>query len=513
MSRINYSIKNIFAAGLGEVLYVLSSFVVRSIFIHTLGNEFLGVNGLFSNILSIISLAELGIGTAIAYSLYKPIAENNTSEILSIMNLFKKIYFLIGFVVLGLGILLLPLLHFLSAEPIVIPNLQFVYILYVFNSFITYFYSYKATLLFAYQRKYVVSFWHNIFTLLRTILQMIVLILFESYEIFLGIQIITTFLENYIISRKVNKEYPFLVKAKTNPLNPSTANEIKMNTRAMIYHRLGGVIVNSTDNLIISKFLGVVEVGFYSNYLLITNAVTGFINIVYSSITASIGNYNVLQEEDDKAELFFVINYGGFWISGFASICLLCLLNPFIELWLGKEYLLDRRIVLIIVINFYLMNMRKGVLTFRDAMGLYWKDRYKALAEAIINLIASIILVKFLGLIGVLIGTTISTLTTCVWFEPYILFRYGLHQGGKRYAVTYIQYSGITILVGLISYYLSGFVELTNFVGLLLRGIICFLIINVLFFIFTNHSKEFKKLSLLINNTIGKTTQIKKHDK
>lgn len=392
MSRSIKSAKNLIYALTGQFFGLVISFVARIFFIKILGEVYLGVNGLFSNILTVLSLAELGIGEAITYSLYGPLAKKDEKKCVMFMQLYKKIYNIIGVVIFILGLMIAPFLNFFVAESTEIENLKFIFLLYVINTSASYFFSYKKNLIIADQNRYIVSFYRYIFFFLVNLFQIIFLYITKDFIIYLCIQIIMTLLENIVVSKKADNMYPFLKNKEKVKMDKETKDIIKNNTKAMLMHKVGGVVVCSTDNIIISKFVSLVSVGIYSNYYMITNALNIIFSQIYSSITASIGNLCIMDDSNRKLEVFNKINFLGFWVYSVSSICLLCLLNPFIELWLGDKYLFPMNIVLMIVVNFYTIGMRKAVLTYREAAGLFYKDRWKSIFEAVLNLILSIIM-------------------------------------------------------------------------------------------------------------------------
>lgn len=494
MSRTTNSIKNIKYSFIGQVLNLLASFAMRMVFVRTLSKEYLGLDGLFSNILSILSLAELGVGSAIVYSIYKPLAENDDSKLKGLMNLYKKAYISIGILILIIGIALTPFLGYFIIDMPNIAYINMIYIIYVFNSASTYFFSYKRSFLIADQKKYIDSYYHYLFYFMRIIIQIILLLFTKNFLLYLGIQVLSTLIENTTISNKIDKLYPFLKGKGNEKISQDEKRTIIRNAKAMMFHKLGSVIVMGTDNLLISKFVGLIEVGLYSNYILITSALNQIFSTLFQSMTASIGNLGVTESNEKNIFVFNCIDFFGFWIYAFATICLIILFNPFINLWLGGDYLFSNDIILLIVINFYLTGRRKSVLTFRDAQGLFWYDRYKPLLESIINLIASIILVNFMGIKGVILGTIVSTLATCFWIEPYVLYKYGFKSSAKKYFIKYIIWTFIFIVVGYITWIISSAISDYTILGFTMKIILCATIPNMMFLIIFWKSREFQYL-------------------
>ncbi|MDP1417454.1 sugar translocase [Peribacillus simplex] len=502
--RIRSSIINISFAMVGQILGLLISFIARIVFIQELGTEYLGLNGLFVNILSILSLVELGIGPAITFSLYKPLAENDTEKVKSLMKLYKKAYICIGILILIMGISFTPFIEvFIKTLPN-IPHIHLIFLLFVINAAISYFYSYKRSLIISNQKQYIATIYRYSFFILLNIIQIIVLYLTHNFILFLVCQIIATFAENIVVSKKADKLYPYLQEKNVQKVDKLTISQITRNIRALTSHKLGGVVVTSTDSLIISKFVGLVGVGLYSNYQLIINALNIVTSQIFSSITASVGNLGVTETDEKKISIFNIVFFMNFWIYSFISICLVVLLNPFIKLWIGEDFVINTSIVLVIILNFFLTGMRKGVLTFRDALGIYWYDRHKPIFECIINLVVSLILVKQLGMLGVFIGTTISTLATSFWVEPYVLYKYGFKSSVVPFFRKYALYTIVTIIVCLITLYgVNNFRDVT-IVNFIIQAFICIVIPNGIFVILFHKTDEFRYLYNLINKLIFK---------
>lgn len=503
MSRIKNSIRNIKYAVVGQFSALLISLASRMVFVHILNAEYLGINGLFTNILSILSLAELGIGSAIIYSMYKPLSEKDEIKLTALMGLYRKAYITIGVAVAAAGAALTPSLEYFVKEMPDVPYLQLIYLMFVANSSISYFFSYKRSLIIADQKRYIATLYRYSFYFLLNAAQIVILLLTKNYILYLGLQIICTFAENICVSIKADRLYPFL-KGKNNAcLNENDKKAIIRNVKAMLFHRIGSIIVMGTDNLLISKYVGVVAVGLYSNYLLIINALNSVFGLGFESITASIGNLGVTETNDKKIFIFKCMDLAVFWAFGFASICLINLFNPFIKLWLG-DYIFPAPVVLLIVLNFYLTGRRKSVLTFRDAFGLFWYDRYKPLFEAGINLIASVIMAKKIGIAGVFIGTTISTLTTCFWVEPFVLYKYGFKSPVRTYFIKYVIWTVFAFAAGIITSLICSVFANNTLVDFLAKMTVCIIVPNILFAAAFWKTEEFQYLSAVFKNILNR---------
>lgn len=451
--------KNIKYSAINYIAVNLLKFIVRMVFVGILPIEYLGVNGLFTNVLAMLSLAELGIGPAIVYSLYKPLAYGDKETVKSIMRLFKKVYIAVGGIILVLGLALFPFLDNFIKDGQSVPQVHYFYLLFLLNTVVSYLWTYKRSLLIADQKQYVVNIYQAAVQVLVAVCQIIFLLIFKDYWCFIILMLLGTLIENFSIARKADKKYPYLDET-AEVLDTDIKQQIVKNTKAMICHKIGGMVVFSSSNLVLSKFAGLAAVGLYSNYYMVIAALNTFAAKFFESITASIGNLMVIEESEQKIKAFRITEF----ITALqAAICfcgLFVLFNPFIELWVGKEYLFNEAVVEAMAFSFYLTYMRKAVLMFRDACGLYWNDRYKPLAESIINLVASIYLTIHYGVIGVVLGGILSTLLTCFWVEPYVLFNNGINIKLKDYFIDYLKF----IVVALVSAFASKFIYSSLFV-------------------------------------------------
>ena len=491
--RREKTVKNLIYAWMSQMVMLIMNIVVRMLFVRVLSAEYLGLGGLFGNIISLLSLAELGVGTAITYSLYEPLAYKNEEKIAALMNFYRRVYWVIGCAIFVAGVVLTPFLAFFIKEMPAIPEIKTIYLLFIINSAVSYFFSYKSALISADQCDYLTKKVKLVTSLGMYVVQLAVLYLTKNYCLFLGVQIGATCTQNVVCSKLADKKYPFLRRYNQAKIADESLYQIIKNTKALMFHKLGEVMVFSTDNLLISKFVGLVEVGLYSNYTLIQQALTSILAQVFSAMTASVGNLGVTESSEKKYEVFKKVFFLNAWIYGFCSISFLCLAQDFIALFFGAEYVMQIEIVLLIVLSFYLAGMRKTTLTFRDALGLFWHNRYMPICEAILNLFLSVIFVRKYGVGGVLLGTVISTVLLPWWIEPYIVFKHGMKLPVSEYWKEYLQYGAVTFCVGSVTW---KFCEQVNFENplftLLVKGIVCVLAPNLLFLLCYARKSELK---------------------
>lgn len=506
--RIKNSLKNIYTGLLGQIITLIVTFLTRTIFIKILGNTYLGVSGLFGNILTLFSLAELGVGQAITFSLYKAIANDEKEKICGLMNLYKKVYTYIGTFILVIGMFITPYLHFIIKDINSIPNINIIYVLFVINSASSYFYVYRSTFIIANQKNYIINKINYIFLIIINFIQVIILLLTKNYLLYLISQIILSIVQNIYISKKCLNLYPFLKDAYKYELDKKEKNSIFKNIKSLMIYKIGTLSLNSTDNIIISSFLSISYVGLYSNYNLIVVSVNGFLSSIFASLTASIGNLVSKENIEKQKFMFDVINFATFWVYGVCSVCLFILMTPFIDLWIGKEFILNTHVIFIIVLNFYLGGLLFAPYTYRQTLGLFLYGKWRPIVSAVLNLIISIILVQYIGLAGVLWGTAITRLLTNIWYDPYTVYKRGFNQSSRRYFIKYIEYLGVTLTCGILSYIICSFININNIYTFIAKSIICIIITNIIFLLLYFRTEEFKYLFNIIKNILSKFINI-----
>lgn len=473
--RKKNSIINMIVGLVGQLLNMLLSFGGRMVFVHYLSQEYLGVNGLFGDVLGMLNLAELGIGSAMIFSMYRPAAQNDEKQLARLMNLYRTLYRIVALAVLGIGLALMPFLPRLMKGGEGVENLQLIYLLYLLQAVTSYLLSYKNAIYQAYQKAYIRKAVDQIIGIVRLILQIVVLVTTRNFILYLIIQLFVPMVSSVIISIRADREFPYLKRYKELP-EQQERKAIFRNVGALSLHKLATVIVRSTDNLIMSAFDGLATVGIYSNYKLVLMNVNNLLGHVTGAFTASIGNLNALEGRKRVYEIFRILDFAAFLLYGYLSGGLVTLINFFIRMIFGEEYLFSMTVVVIIMAEFFISGLRQMGLQFREALGLFWHDRYKALAEAIINLVVSLILVRRFGVAGIIGGTIISSLLTCVWFEPYVLMRYGIEEDWqkklRRYFMDYIVRWVVVAGVSAVSYWIFQLMPQTNFLWFIAQGLI-----------------------------------------
>lgn len=491
-SRIYNSSRNFIFGFSGHILHYLLSFGTRTIFIKLLSTEYLGVNGLFSNILSILSLAELGVESSFSSLLYKPLHEGDTEKLKSLMTAFKKAFIIIATIVGVVGLSIVPLLNVIIKDTS-IENIEIIYLMFLTSSVVSYLCTYRKSLIIADQNAYICTIYSQISIFLQYALQIAVLLLTKNFILYLAIQIAGSVSINVLLFFKAGKMYP-LLKEKANELDTGTRKELRKKIYASFYHHTGYVILTGTDNIIITTFIGITWVGIYSNYSMLIGVVAAFTKLFFDAIIASVGNLTVSTDRNTSYLVFKRLQFINFMTAGILSICLYILLNPFISLWIGKEYLLDNHIVFIIVAMFYFGydGINKCVGIFKDTTGLFYNDRYSPIVEAIINIIISIALVEKFGIAGVFIGTVIAALSTSIWVEPYIIYKHLFKIPVISHFKKLFIFIVVTFAIGFIVKNIVYFINYTTWLGFFITAICCTLLTAMLFVIVFCRADEFK---------------------
>jgi O-antigen/teichoic acid export membrane protein len=492
-SRTHKTLKNIFYGACCQASSLLLTFIGRTVFIKTLGAEFLGINGLFSDVLTMLSMADLGFNTAMIYSFYKPLAEKDYDKIAALIHFYKKIYNIIAMTVAVIGLLLVPFLQYIVNLDSTMPHLKIYYIFFLANTVISYLFVYKTSIITADQKGYIISKYQMLVNMCRTFFQIISLVVLKNYFIYLFIQVLATFFNNFIASRKANKLYPEIKSTNLELVNEEK-KEIFENLKSIFIYKASSVFMNGTDNTIISILVGTIWVGYYSNYNIVTNAVNLFINIIYSSATASIGNAVITENSSKRYRIFQSMQTISFVLSTFTTVCLSLILSDLIYVWLGSEYVLNNLILISILINFYLSIALRPILAYREATGLYRQTKYIMIIAAIENIVFSIALCKVIGMSGVLLASAISRLTTYFWYEPKLLFSQYFEERVRKYYIVLIKNILVTIAIILVLTKLFSGLVITSWIILSVKTVIVAFITLIAIIVFYRKSEGFNML-------------------
>lgn len=515
IDRTKNATRNIIFGAILKVYQLLIPFVMRTLIIYLLGVQYLGLNSLFGSVLQVLNLAELGVGSAMVYSMYKPIAEDDETTICALMKLYKIYYRIIGSVICILGLILLPFIPKLVNEDI--PEDINIYILYLMNLVATilsyWLFAYRNSILQAHQRIDVTSKVMLITETIKYVLQIAVLVIYHNYYYFVLVILLTQILTNVMTAIVAYKMYPqFQPKGK---LPKEQIKTINGRIRDLFTSRLGSVIVNASDTIVISAFLGLTTLAIYQNYFYIITAVIGMITIIFTSVTAGIGNSLIVEKPEknflDLQKFTFIIA----WIAGVCVSCFVCLFQPFIKVWVGKDLLLDFPVIICFSIYFFVFEINQLLNAYKDAAGIWHEDRFRPLITGIVNIGLNLIMVQFIGVYGIILSTVLSMLFVGM---PWLLHNLFTVLFDRKYLKPYLKkllmYAIVIFVTTVVNYQICNLFVLPDILLIIVRLLICLIIPNIMFFIIYYHMPEFKlSIQLLDKMTKYKIPILKRLEK
>lgn len=504
--RTKNAVNNI-AVGLVLKIYeMLGLFIVRTVLIHVLGMEYMGLSSLFTSVLQVLNLVELGVGNAMVYSMYKPIANDDHKTICALMKLYKTYYRIIGLVVLILGLCLLPFINrLISGETPADVN---IYILYLINLFATVFsywiFAYKNCLLVSYQRTDLMSFVRIISNTVLYILQIAAIVVYKNYYLFAVAMLISQVFVNLLTAVIATRKFPEIKPEGKLPREEQ--QEINKHIKDLFTAKIGGVVTNSADSVVISAFLGLTILAQYNNYYYIMSAIFGVLTIVFNACLAGIGNSLVVESKEKNYSDFNKFSLLLFWIIGFCTVSLLCLYQPFMKLWVGEANMLDDSFVILFAFYFFIYEITNIWATYKDAGGIWHKDRYRPICVTLVNLVLNLILVQFIGLYGVLLSTVISYIFVGMPWMLHNIFTNIFTISIKKYICKVSYYSFATVVVCIVCSSVCNLLPFTGFVNLIIRALIVVFLGNIIFLLFYFRLKEFKQISNIFKNIISRVS-------
>lgn len=502
--RIKNSVYNIVSNLVIILLQTVLLFLVRIFFVKTLNVEYLGVQGLFNNIISMLSLADLGISMSICFSLYEPLAKKDYVKISSIMSFFRKIYWILAGIIVLIGFTLTPFIHFF-AKDYTMGNLEIIFLIYIFLLAVEYFLNYKEIIIFADQKKYKLTKINVLFTFLIYIMQIVILVVFKNFIFYLLIELVFKTFKLLLSNIYITKYYPEVNFYSKKKIDKNVKNGLKKNVKGLLFFRIGDYLVNGTDNIIISKCINISSVGIYGNYLSVISVLKNITNNIIEGMTSSFGNLVVLENEQTQENVFKIMDYINFVIVGYFFVCIIQLLNKFIILCFGSNYLLSIKNMVIICINFYLVSIMASINAVKNASGLYYEDRYSSIFQAIINLVLSLVLVRYIGLTGVLLGTTFSYILWITWERPYIIYKKIFKTSFHNYMANFIKRIVLILFIVVLNYFIFKALTLPNSIlGFIATGCICTAIYVLVIGIYSYNKNEFRYLLNMIQNNFKK---------
>ncbi|MDY5917705.1 MAG: oligosaccharide flippase family protein [Treponema sp.] len=501
--RVKNALMNSGAVVAQKIMEIILSFAFRTILIYTLDTTYLGLSSLFSNIFSLLSLMEMGVGSSIVFLMYKPLNDRNYDEVNALLRVYSRFYDILGILIAIIGFALIPFLPKIIKEYNSLEiNLLPIYILTLLNVVFSYFLAYRRSLLEADQKAYVNSINYTFFNFLGSILRIVALLIFKDYVLTLVITFVLTIISNIVIYFKTNSLYSFLKIKTASKITKDKTIELLKRMGASIMHKIGNIVVTSTDNIIISAFIGVTVVGYYSNYSMMTGIIYSMFSLIFTSITANVGNMKLNASDEKSLEIFNRLFFLNFYFYFVSCTCFYVCIDDLIILWIGGKYLLDSNIAFVLTISLFIQGMRHVTVTFINSSGLNYDTRYKAIFEAVINLATSLILVHFLGITGVILGTIISFVTVSVWFEPYILYKKWFKKGLVKYYMKYSFYTILTIVSMIIIRNVFNLLPSGNVLYFIFKAAFSFIAANLIVLLFFFRSNDLKYYYTLVHSFI-----------
>lgn len=510
-SRTEYSIINILTGIGGYFLNTVLGFVCRMVFVKCLAADYLGVNGLFTNILTMLSLAELGVGNAIVFALYRPLAQNDEEKIASLMKVYATAYRTIGILIGVVGLALMPFLDLIIQEqPNISESIYLLYVLNLFNTASSYFFSYRSSLLIAAQRNYIVGGINYAITVIQSVLQMIFLLLYHNYLGYLLIQTAGTFAYNVIVSWVATKQFPFIRKKGAKPLPKGEKHVLFGNIRDLMIYKFSSLLVNSTDNILITFFSGLATTGIASNYTLLVNTLNSLLAQVFNGLTASIGNHNASETKEKWYQMFSFLNMMNFWIFGWAGLGILFCSSDLVQLCFGEEYVLGMEIPFAMALNFFTVGMMNAVWTYKHTLGQFHYGRFIQIFTGILNIVFSVVLGTCWGLFGILFATFVARAMTSLWYDPYAVFTHGFGKSPILYVKKLVKYLIVLLIAAALCRLSFVVVGGSQLVKTLAKIVLCSLVTNCVFVIAFYRSPEFAMLRGILGRIWEKIAYRKK---
>lgn len=470
-------------------------FVTRKVFVDNIGVQYLGLNGLLSNILGMVTLLEGGFATSVVYNMYKPLAEDDRPRIIALLQLYRKVYRYIALGLFIFSLALYPFLGYFLKDGDGLEYVSVVYFIFVFNSIVGYFTAYKWSIINASQQQFKLTSYNILYQISQNLAKLAILYFTKNYILYLLVESALLLLLNVGIIHKANQLFPYIKTKQKYLVDSVTKKEIVTNMKNLFVNKVGGYFMFSTDNIIISSFVSVATVGLYSNYTLLTGTVKSFVKKALDSFSESVGNLIASENSDKVYEIFKSAFFFNFLASSIAVIILYCTITPFIDWWLGSQYLLSHATLIIILLNFYVDTMRTSALTFKVKAGLFKQDRWTPFLQGVINLILSLIFVQYWGLFGVLLATLIAILSIGFWQFPRLCYKYIFRRSLWLYFQRYAFYTLIAALALALSIGLIHFVRVNNlFLQCVINGTISLVLTSTLYIAAFHRMPEFKVL-------------------
>lgn len=490
IERTKNTVRNIIFGVLNKIVGIILPFASRTAIIYVLGTKYLGLSSLFSSILSFLSLAEMGAGNALVFSMYKPVASGDKVQIRALVNLYKRFFRMIGVVIFVLGISLMPFLRRLIKGDVPSDvNIYVLYFIYLLNACLNYWlFAYKSSILAAHQRGDVGSKINMVITPLSYVVMLSCLFLFRNYYAYIIWIPVFTIVTNIIRCIYVDRHYPDL--KPEGEVDEETRKSITKKVSALIGTKLNTVVLHAADNIVMSAFKGLTTIAIYGNYHYIMSSVSGFLGIAYSAMLAGLGNSIAMESVEKNYHDFIKFSFINSWLVTWCTVCLVTLYQPFMKIWVGEKLMFPFYMVLFFGLYFYIYMSRKIPVTYKDAAGIWWEDRFRPYVCMVTNLVLNIYLVQVIGIPGIILSTIFSLFISVPW-ENYTIFKYVFHRSSREYYGKMLVYALSMAVGGVACFFLCSLLG-DGIPAFLLRMVICLVLPNVVFVLLNYRRWEFK---------------------
>lgn len=503
MQRTRRSFINVMTTVVTNFIILFTAFAVQRVLVHTMGGDYNGLNGLFSSIISMMSLADLGIGTAIIYHMYRPVAEDDHEGINSLLHFYKKCYIGISGAILLIGIVISFFLPTLVGDAEIHDSIYLIFALFLIDCLCSYFLAYKKSLLYASQMNYIADIIYFVIYVLQNAAQIFVLLAFQNFILFLIVKSLGKCISNLILSLYIGRKFPYTRTKQIKPVNRETRQDIYRKVHGLLFHKVGKLLVTGSDSIVITSILGIGPMNLYTNYHLIIGGITSLLNKIFETLTNSVGNFLLDSDTKQRYNIYKKIDFINFSFFGCVAVGMYAVIQPLVLLWLGPDFLFDKFVVLILVLNFYLEGMRASVNTFKEAAGIFHEDRKIPLIEAVLNLVLSIILARFMGISGVFLGTILSTAVVYLYSYPKYVCKPLFHMSYFEYLWQTASHLVFLFLTLACTEYVTHRMESWNaWARLFVSGAAAVSIFHIAFLLFYGRSKEMRYYLNLIHQKV-----------
>ncbi|MCQ2519095.1 MAG: hypothetical protein MJ107_01050 [Lachnospiraceae bacterium] len=504
MNRTRRSMLNVAVALFTYAIPLVTAFLVQKVLVLSLGDDYNGINGLFSSIISMMSMTDLGIGTAIIYHMYRPMAERDSEKIKSLLKFYKYSYMVISGVVLLIGVVVAFFLPLLTDGAKIKENIYLIFVLFIFDCVCSYFLGYKKSMLYADMVNFIPDTIYFCVYMVQNALQIYVLLAFHSYIAFLIIKSMGKIVPNILISLYIRVKYPYTAEKNVKPLDSEVRNDIVKKVKGLFLHKIGKLIVTGSDSLVLTGVVGITAMNLYANYYLVIAGISALFNKGFETLSNSVGNFLLDSSKERNKDVFKKVEFLNFWLFGTAAVGMYAVMQPLIELWMGERFLFSETVLIVLVYNFYLQGVRTSVITFKEAAGIFHEDRFVPVIEAMLNLAVSIVLAMYLGVAGVFVGTIVSSLVVYLYGYPKYVCGPLFDMSFAKYlwgTVSHLLVLSIAILgIGGIKMTLADYNPWGRFFA---GGIAAVLVSQIVFFAFYARSAEMRYYIGLIKGRFG----------